>query len=493
MNSMERAIPSDAELLAASRRGERDAFGHLVERYQNLVCAVSFSAVGDRALSEDVAQDTFLAAWRQLGELREPGKLRSWLCAIARNLSRKAARRRGREVPVDEQSIEARGESAATSPLDDALAAESERIVWESLRRVPVTYREALVLYYREGKSLREVAASLGIGEDAAAQRLSRGRKQLESRVASVVETALTASRPKKGFAAVVVASLPAAGSAAPFRAEHAPPHGHGAIMKFVIATACAVAAGAAIYVGTTRTSASPTEEQTTAAPIAAVDHAAPVEHAQAVPQLQVRPDQPELPPAPEPTLADLLPIPTDGPQPGTPVDPALYATLKPDPARSRGPVDAPVIIYDYTDFGCVHCGKVLGTIDQLMDEHPGKIRLAVKTFPVTKFGPLAAEAGLAAADQGKFWELHDLMIANQDDLTLEALLAYAKQAGLDVPRLRDALDSHQFRDQVNAEEKEGEKLGINGTPTFLINGRIVSGGLPIKYFRAVLNEALQN
>ncbi len=492
MNSMERAIPSDAELLAASRRGERAAFGHLVERYQNLVCAVSFSAVGDRALSEDVAQDTFLAAWRQLGDLREAGKLRSWLCAIARNLARKAARRRGREVPVDERSIEARGQPEATSPLDDAMAAESERIVWESLRRVPVTYREALVLYYREGKSLREVAAALGIGEDAAAQRLSRGRKQLESQVASVVETTLAASRPKKGFAAVVVASLPAAGSVAPFRAEHAPPNGHGGTMKFAIATAGALAAAAAIYVGATHTSASPTEEQNTAAPIA-VDHATPTEHAQAVPQLQVRPDQPELPAAPEPTLADLLPIPTDGPQPGTPVDPALYATLKPDPARSRGPVDAPVIIYDYTDFGCEHCGKVLGTIDQLMDEHPGKVRLVVKTFPVTKFGPLAAEAGLAAADQGKFWELHDLMIANQDDLTRKALLAYAKQAGLDVPRLRAALDSHQFRAQVNAEEKEGETLGVSGTPTFFINGRIVSGGLPIKFFRAVLNEALKD
>jgi DNA-directed RNA polymerase specialized sigma24 family protein len=63
---------SDAELLEASRRGERDAFAALIERYQGVVCAVSYSRTGDRALSEDVAQDTFIAAWRQLGQIREP-------------------------------------------------------------------------------------------------------------------------------------------------------------------------------------------------------------------------------------------------------------------------------------------------------------------------------------------------------------------------------------------------------------------------------------
>jgi len=74
---------SDAELLEASRRGEREAFGALIERYQGVVCAVSYSRTGDRALSEDVAQDTFLAAWRQLDQLREAGRLRARLCGIA--------------------------------------------------------------------------------------------------------------------------------------------------------------------------------------------------------------------------------------------------------------------------------------------------------------------------------------------------------------------------------------------------------------------------
>jgi len=92
---------SDAELLEASRRGERDAFGALIERYQGVVSAVSYSRTGDHALSEDVAQDTFIAAWHQLGQLREPGRLRAWLCGIARNLARKARRRSAREAPLE--------------------------------------------------------------------------------------------------------------------------------------------------------------------------------------------------------------------------------------------------------------------------------------------------------------------------------------------------------------------------------------------------------
>jgi hypothetical protein len=78
---------TDAELVEASRRGEREAFGLLVSRYQDVVCAVSFSSTGNWVLSEDVAQDTFIAAWHQLGQLRETSRLRSWLCGIARNLA----------------------------------------------------------------------------------------------------------------------------------------------------------------------------------------------------------------------------------------------------------------------------------------------------------------------------------------------------------------------------------------------------------------------
>ena len=86
-------VTSDEELFRLSRDGDREAFGRIVERYQTLVCSLAYSACGNFSGSEDLAQETFVAAWRQIAELREPGKLRSWLCGIVRNLSANAARR----------------------------------------------------------------------------------------------------------------------------------------------------------------------------------------------------------------------------------------------------------------------------------------------------------------------------------------------------------------------------------------------------------------
>src|SRR5688572_30705401 len=83
----------DVALVNRSRAGDRDAFGELVTRYQSLVCSITYSATGSLATSEDIAQETFLAAWQQLASLREPAKLRSWLCGIARNLANNTLRR----------------------------------------------------------------------------------------------------------------------------------------------------------------------------------------------------------------------------------------------------------------------------------------------------------------------------------------------------------------------------------------------------------------
>lgn len=87
----------DAQLVAASLSGDREAFGGIVARYQSLVCSLAYSATGSLSQSEDLAQETFIAAWKQLGHLRDPAKLRSWLCGIARNLINNWLRRQGRE------------------------------------------------------------------------------------------------------------------------------------------------------------------------------------------------------------------------------------------------------------------------------------------------------------------------------------------------------------------------------------------------------------
>src|SRR5437588_11269286 len=96
-NIMTGAGNSDAELVAESLKGDRDAFGLIVMRYQSLICSLAYSAIGRLGQSEDVAQETFITAWKHLRHLREPAKLRSWLCGIARNRVNNFLRREGRE------------------------------------------------------------------------------------------------------------------------------------------------------------------------------------------------------------------------------------------------------------------------------------------------------------------------------------------------------------------------------------------------------------
>jgi protein-disulfide isomerase len=157
----------------------------------------------------------------------------------------------------------------------------------------------------------------------------------------------------------------------------------------------------------------------------------------------------------------------------------------------SRGPADAPVTIVVYQDLMCTYCGKVLGTIDQLWDEYPGKLRLVVKQFPVHTQAKLAAEASLAAEAQGKFWELHDVMMANQDNLTRDALVAYAQQSGLDVTKFANALDHHTFAPALEDEVSAAKEIGVTATPEFLINGQDFTGARPIEDFRAAVDAAL--
>lgn len=479
---MGRAARSDAELLAACRRGETAAFGSLVERYQGLVCAVSYSATGDRVLSEDVAQETFLAAWTQLAHLREPGKLRGWLCAIARNLGLKARRRTGREVPTAETPAD---EAEGPSPLEATLQAESARLVWESLRRIPDTYREALVLYYQESQSVAEVAAALGISENAAMQRLSRGRRYLADSVSSVVERSLAQRKPPRNFAAGIVASLPAARPMSHPSTTETTPGGSSMLKVAALVSAFAAAGGAVYLVSQTRDMS------------AAGSEAAEVREVSAV---RAAGERPELGlPAPErPLLRPRAVAPRarpgaimDAPEPEA--EPRIggeqLSALEQGP--SRGPADAPVTIVLFSDFMCSFCEKVVATVDELFDEYPGKVRLVMKQFPVHEEAKLAAEAALAAQDQGKFWELHDMMMTNQQNLSRDALIAYAGQVGIDVPSFTTALDRHTYRDAVATDQQAGKDIDVKGTPTFLINGQMIRGAFPIEVFRAEIEREL--
>ena len=203
---------SDFELVTQSLAGNRDAFGWIVARYQSLLCSLAYSATGSLSQSEDLAQETFVTAWKQLADLREPEKLRSWLCRISRNLTYDALRRQGREPIHKAEPLEEIQESPALEPLpsDYTISREEEAILWRSIERIPESYRQPLVLYYREHRSVESVAAALDLSEDTVKQRLSRGRKLLHEQVLAFVEGALQRTSPGKAFTVGVLAALPA-------------------------------------------------------------------------------------------------------------------------------------------------------------------------------------------------------------------------------------------------------------------------------------------
>ena len=210
-NSTPVGFVTDAELVAACLAGEREAFGRIVERYQSLLCSLAYSATGSLSESEDVAQEAFLDAWRQLGSLREPEKLRPWLCGILRHKVGRL-RRSERQEPVSRaEGLENAEEmpSADEPAAELAMGREEQAILWNVLERVPAIYREPLILYYREHRSIESVAAALDLTEDAVKQRLARGRKILQERVLSFVEGALSRSTPGCGFTLSVVSLLP--------------------------------------------------------------------------------------------------------------------------------------------------------------------------------------------------------------------------------------------------------------------------------------------
>ena len=214
---MTAAQDSDAELVSRTLAGDRDAFSRIVSRYQILICSLAYSRIGHLGLSEDVAQETFITAWKHLRLLREPEKLRAWLCGIVRNRIHKSLQREGREPVRVAESLETVDDSPAQDalPSEQTIGREEEAILWRALERIPELYREPLILFYREHQSIESVATELELSEDAVKQRLSRGRKLLQEEVQVFVEDTLRRTAPGQAFSGAVLAALPAVPAAA--------------------------------------------------------------------------------------------------------------------------------------------------------------------------------------------------------------------------------------------------------------------------------------
>jgi RNA polymerase sigma factor (sigma-70 family) len=214
MTTVIESAPEDSSVVGDCLRGNRDAFEILVRRYQSLICAVIYSRCGNFAQSEDLAQETFLAAWKSLASLRDAAQFKEWLCQIARNVSANVARADSRKAHGHSSSMDLMPDLAADqpSPAAETMSREDEGVVWRALEQLPETYRLPLILFHREGESVAEVASALDLSEDVVRQRLARGREKLRQEVSSVVDGVLGRTKPGTKFTVGVLAVVGTAG-----------------------------------------------------------------------------------------------------------------------------------------------------------------------------------------------------------------------------------------------------------------------------------------
>ncbi|MFL5439118.1 MAG: DsbA family protein [Myxococcales bacterium] len=157
------------------------------------------------------------------------------------------------------------------------------------------------------------------------------------------------------------------------------------------------------------------------------------------------------------------------------------------------GPKNAAVTIVEWSDFQCPYCGRVEPTLQQVREEYKGKVRLAWKNQPLS-FHPNAmpaAEAAMAADEQGKFWEFHDALFKRQNELGPALYDEVAKQVGLDMEKFHASIQGHKHLAQIKADMAAGSAVGADGTPTFFINGKKLVGAMPIESFKQVIDAEL--
>jgi protein-disulfide isomerase len=162
--------------------------------------------------------------------------------------------------------------------------------------------------------------------------------------------------------------------------------------------------------------------------------------------------------------------------------------------APFKGSEKAPVTIVKFEDFECPFCKTVQPTLAAVLKKYEGKVRLVHKDLPLEQIHPqaqLAAEAARCAGEQGKFWDYHDALYGNSPKLGAGELKSYAKQVGLNAAPFDQCLASGKYKAAVQKDLAEGAQLGVTGTPSFFINGREISGALPVESFAAIIDEEL--
>jgi protein-disulfide isomerase len=173
--------------------------------------------------------------------------------------------------------------------------------------------------------------------------------------------------------------------------------------------------------------------------------------------------------------------------------DPNRVYQIKTAGSPHKGPASAPITIAEFSDFQCPFCSRVGPTLKKIEDVYGDKVRIVWKhnPLPFHKDAPLAHAASLAADRQGKFWEYHDKLFANQKALKPENLEGYAQELGLDMEKFRKDLANTENSKRIDADKAEAQSLQATGTPAFFVNGRYLRGAKPFEEFAKVINAEL--
>jgi protein-disulfide isomerase len=164
------------------------------------------------------------------------------------------------------------------------------------------------------------------------------------------------------------------------------------------------------------------------------------------------------------------------------------------DPARVKGNVDAPITIVEFADFQCPFCSRVQPVLEDVLAKYKGKVKLAYLDFPLSQIhqqAELAAEASHCALLQGKYWEMHDAMFADQSKLDKAALTKTAGRLGADQNLFESCLKSGKYKDVVERDVQAGFRAGVNATPSFFINGEFLSGAQSYADFVKIIDRQL--
>ncbi len=159
--------------------------------------------------------------------------------------------------------------------------------------------------------------------------------------------------------------------------------------------------------------------------------------------------------------------------------------------APTKGDDDAPLTLIEFSDFTCGFCSAAAKVMGQLAKSYKGKIRIAFKNFPLSQGNYSIAQAALAAHQQGKFWEFHDLVFANQKKVDRQSLIQHAQALELDIALFKQTMDSPATKAQVESDQKQGRALGLQGTPSFFLNNKPLGSVQGFDAFKKILNKAL--